>query len=125
MSLIRSAGSSTLSITNLHRQPVKSRTVNEIEQYEAALHENPDDAGRQYDLALCYLRHERNSQALELLDGMLRTHKRDPRAFYARAVVYLSMNNYSKAGCDFLRTIALDRDFLDAYKHLGFIQLTL
>ncbi|WP_292001930.1 tetratricopeptide repeat protein [Chlorobium sp.] len=99
--------------------------MNEIEQYEAALNENPDDACRQYDLALCYLRHERNRQALELLDGMLRTHKRDPRAFYARAVVYLSMNNYSKAGCDFLRTIALDPDFLDAYKHLGFIQLTL
>jgi len=99
--------------------------VNEIQKLEAALRENPEDADLRYDLALCYLQHERNSQALELLDGMLLERRRDPRAFYARAVVYLSMNDYRKAGCDFLRTIALDRDFLDAYRHLGFIQLTL
>lgn len=99
--------------------------MNEIEKLEEALREHPGDPAKQYDLALCYLQHERNSQALELLDRMLRERRRDSRAFYARAVVYLSMNDYRKAGCDFLRTIALDHDFLEAYKHLGFIQLTL
>lgn len=99
--------------------------LNEIERFEAELRESPDDFRKQYDLALCYLQHERNSQALELLDRMLDNGRRDAQAYYARAVAYLSMNNYRKAGCDFLRTIALDPDFLEAYKHLGFIQLTL
>jgi Tfp pilus assembly protein PilF len=99
--------------------------VNDIEKLEAELRESPGNRQKQYELALCYLQHGRNSQALQLLDGMLQEFNRDARTFYARAVAYLSMNDYRKAGCDFLRTIALDRDFLDAYRHLGFIQLTL
>ncbi len=99
--------------------------MNEIDRLEAELGQDPEDFSKQYDLALCYLQSERNSQALELLDRMLARRGRDPQAYYARAVAYLSMNDYRKAGCDFLRTIALDPDFLEAYKHLGFIQLTL
>ncbi|MBM3161933.1 MAG: tetratricopeptide repeat protein [Chlorobi bacterium] len=102
-----------------------NRIVNEIDKLEAGLRERPEDRQKQYELALCYLQHQRNSQALELLDRMLSDRNRDARAFYARAVAYLSMNDYRKAGCDFLRTIALDPDFLEAYRHLGFIQFTL
>ncbi|MEI8032294.1 MAG: tetratricopeptide repeat protein [Chlorobiaceae bacterium] len=92
---------------------------------EEKLRQEPDNPDRQYELALAYLDLQRNSEALELLDRCLESRRRDSSAFYARAVANLSMSNFRKAGCDLLRTIALDPVRLEAYKHLGFVQLTL
>jgi len=92
---------------------------------EEALCHDPDNSQKQYDLALIYMHQQRNSEALELLDCCLNLSKRDADIFYARAVLHMSMSNFRKAGCDLLRTIVLDPGCLEAYKHLGFVQLTL
>jgi len=98
---------------------------NDIEQRETALQQDPDNPRKQYELALLYIEQQRNEEALKLLDRSLQQRNRDASVFYARAVTLLSMSNFRKAGCDLLRTIVLDPAFLPAYKHLGFVQLTL
>ena len=97
----------------------------EREELEAALQQDPENPLKQYTLALHYIDHQRNAEALELLDRCIKVRRRDPAALYARAVTYLSMGVYRKAACDLLKTIVLDRAFLQAYKHLGFVQFTL
>ena len=97
----------------------------EIEQLEVLLQQDPENADKLYALALLYIDQEQNTEALELLDRCIRLRRRDSAALYARAVTNLSMSNYRKAGCDLLKTIVLDPGFLDAYKHLGFVQFTL
>ncbi|WP_235923323.1 tetratricopeptide repeat protein [Candidatus Chlorobium masyuteum] len=78
-----------------------------------------------YEQALDCMHEQRNSDALLLLNRVLELNRRDAQALYARAVTNLSMSNFRKAGCDLLKTIAVDPGFLEAYKHLGFVQLTL
>ncbi len=95
------------------------------EQLEAALHEEPDNSEKIYELALIYIDRQQNTEALELLDRCITLKRRDSAALYARAVTNLSMSNYRKAGCDLLKTIVLDPGCMPAYKHLGFIQFTL
>ncbi len=97
----------------------------EREELEAALQQDPENPLKQYTLALNYIDHQRNAEALELLDRCIEARRRDPAALYARAVTYLSMGVYRKAACDLLKTIVLDRSFMQAYKHLGFVQFTL
>ncbi|NTV92727.1 MAG: tetratricopeptide repeat protein [Chlorobiaceae bacterium] len=97
----------------------------EIDELESALREDPLNTQKLYDLAMAYLDLQRNSEAVDILDRLVAERRRDGHAFYARGVALLSMSSYRKAGCDFLRTLVLDPAFLPAYKHLGFIQLTL
>ncbi len=97
----------------------------EREQLEAALLQEPDNFDNQYQLALIYIDEHRNLEALEQLDLYIKARRRDSAAFYARAVTYLSMGNYRKAGWDLLRCIVLDPSLLQAYKHLGFVQFML
>lgn len=95
------------------------------EQLEAALQHDPDNAQKLYELACIHIDHQRNPEALELLDRCIKVSRRDPEALYARAVTYLSMGVYRKAACDLLKTIVLDPGLMVAYKHLGFVQFTL
>jgi len=97
----------------------------ESEQLEALLYQDPDNPEKQYALALLYIDLQRNVEALELLDRCITARRRDPAALYARAVTSLSMGSYRKAACDLMKTIVLDRGFIQAYKHLGFVQFTL
>jgi len=87
--------------------------------------ESSDSFRRQYEEALKALQQERHSEALELLNGCLALLPRNPQALYARAVTGISMGRYRKAACDLMKTIALDRALLDAYKQLGFVQFML
>jgi Tfp pilus assembly protein PilF len=95
------------------------------EQLELELQQEPDNAVKQYALALLYIDLQRNTEAIELLDRCVKVLRRDPEVLYARAVTYISMGGYRKAACDLLKTIVLDRGFMPAYKHLGFVQFTL
>lgn len=97
----------------------------EREQLEAELQQDPDNALKQFALALSYIDDHRNVEALELLDRCIQVRRRDPQVLYARAVTYLSMGVYRKAACDLLKTIVLDPGMMQAYKHLGFVQFTL
>ena len=90
-----------------------------------SLQQDPENPLKQYALAHVYIDLQRNAEALELLDRCIRVRRRDPQALYARAVTYLSMGVYRKAACDLMKTIVLDPGFLQAYKHLGFVQFTL
>jgi tetratricopeptide (TPR) repeat protein len=98
---------------------------NEREELELALQEEPDNALKQYALARLYIDLQRNDEAIELLDRCIKVRRRDPEALYARAVTNIAMGVYRKAACDLLKTIVLDRGFMPAYKHLGFVQFTL
>ena len=95
------------------------------QQLEAALHQEPGNVAKLYELALLLLDQQKNTEALELLDRCIGLQRRNSAALYARAVTYLSMSNYRKAGCDLLKTIVLDPGCMAAYKHLGFVQFTL
>jgi len=85
----------------------------------------PGNPGEQYQKALIALQQQRHSEALELLNGCLEEQRHNPAALYARAVTGISMGSYRKAACDLMKTIALDRTFLEAYKQLGFVQFML
>ncbi|MFZ4801227.1 MAG: tetratricopeptide repeat protein [Chlorobium sp.] len=87
--------------------------------------EKSDLSQQQYEEALIALVEQRHGEALELLNRCLEVQRRNPEVLYARAVTSISLGSYRKAACDLLKTIALDRDFLDAYKQLGFVQFML
>ena len=95
------------------------------EQLEAALHHEPDNFVKLYELALISIDQQKNEEALELLDRCIHLRRRDSAALYARGVTNLATGNYRKAGCDLLKTIILDPGCMQAYKHLGFVQFTL
>lgn len=95
------------------------------DQLKAELQQEPDNRDTLYELALIYIDNQQNTEALELLDHCIRLNRRDSAALYARGVTNLSMSNFRKAGCDLLKTIVLDPDCTQAYKHLGFVQFTL
>jgi tetratricopeptide (TPR) repeat protein len=97
----------------------------ESEQLEDMLRHSPDDTEKLLELALLHIARQHHSAALELLDRCIALCPRNAAALYARAVANLSMNQYRKAGNDFLRVIVLDPCHVDAYRHLGFIQHTL
>ncbi len=97
----------------------------EKEQREAALQQDPDNARKQYELAVSYIDQQRNEEALELLDRCIEIKRRDPEALYARAVTNLALGTYRKAACDLMKTIVLDPGILQANKHLGFVQFML
>ena len=95
------------------------------EPLEIELQEDPENPLKQYAVARHYINQHRNAEALELLDRCIALRRRDPEILYARAVTNLSMGAYRKAACDLMKTIVLDRGFMQAYKHLGFVQFTL
>jgi tetratricopeptide (TPR) repeat protein len=80
---------------------------------------------RDYQLALDRIGEGEFTKALEILDTLAGPASRDARVRYARAVALLSNGEYRKAGTDLVFAIALDRSFLPAYRHLGFVLLTM
>lgn len=64
-------------------------------------------------------------EALRLLDTLAGSACRDPRVRYARAVALLSTGQFRQAGTDLAFTVALDRSFLQAYQHLGYVLLSM
>ncbi len=95
------------------------------DECEAALRQESENARKEYELALTLLEQQRNSEALELLDRCIDAKRRDPEILYARAVTHISLGGYRKAACDLLKTIAMDRTLLHAWKQLGFVQFML
>lgn len=79
----------------------------------------------EYRLALECIGEGEYPKALQLLDNLAGPASRDARIRYARAVAYLSTGEYRKAGTDLVFAVALDRSFLPAYRHLGFVLLTM
>ncbi len=65
------------------------------------------------------------AEAGAVLDRLAGGACRDARVRYARAVVSLSVGEYRKAGTDLAFAIALDPTFLPAYRHYGFVLLTM
>ncbi|HWR01508.1 MAG TPA: tetratricopeptide repeat protein [Chlorobaculum sp.] len=78
-----------------------------------------------YRLALECIDNSEYEKALALLDPLAGPASRDSRIRYARAVANLSIGEYRKAGTDLLFTVVLDRSFLPAYRHLGYVFLTM
>ncbi|NTU98371.1 MAG: tetratricopeptide repeat protein [Chlorobiaceae bacterium] len=102
-----------------------SKYAGGTEPLEEALRQVPEEPEKMLDLALHHIACQRNAEAVELLDSCIALRPRHAAALYARAVANLSLNNYRKAGNDFLRVIVLDPRNVDAYRHLGFVQHTL
>jgi len=100
-------------------------TDKERENSKTVLQSLPENRQTQYELALICIDQQRNSEALELLDCCIETKPRDPQALYARAVTNISLGRYQKAACDLLKSIAVDRTLLHAWKQLGFVQFML
>jgi len=78
-----------------------------------------------YQLALECIGEGEFPKALQLLDEIAGPASRDAQVRYARAVAYLSIGEYKKAGTDLAFAVVLDRTFLPAYRHLGFVLLTM
>lgn len=79
----------------------------------------------EYQLALACIGEGEYPKALQILDEMAGPASRDAQVRYARAVAYLSVGEYKKAGTDLAFAVVLDRNFLPAYRHLGFVLLTM
>ncbi|ABB23616.1 tetratricopeptide repeat protein [Pelodictyon luteolum] len=78
-----------------------------------------------YAEALRCMEQQENERARVLLDQLLLEDYRDPKVRYASAMAHIALAAYRKAGCELLRSIVLDRSFVPAWRHLGFVQLTL
>lgn len=78
-----------------------------------------------YRLALGHIERQEFEKALAILDPLAGPSCRDPRLRYARAVALLSIGEFRRAGTDLVFTIALNPAFLPAYRHLGFVLLTM
>ncbi|NTU68481.1 MAG: tetratricopeptide repeat protein [Chlorobiaceae bacterium] len=81
--------------------------------------------GSDYRQALVFIGEGRMAQAIEILDALAGPASRDARIRYARAVALLSNGEYQKAGTDLVFAVALDPAFMPAYRHLGFVLLTM
>jgi tetratricopeptide (TPR) repeat protein len=95
------------------------------EQYEPVAPGDLSDPEGQYQLALGCIDNGEFEKALPILDSLAGPASRDSRVRYARAVANLSIGEYRKAGTDLLFTVVLDRTFLPAYRHLGYVFLTM
>lgn len=84
-----------------------------------------DNIRNDYEEALALLEQQRTSEALELLDRCIQARPRDSAMLYARGVTHISTGGYRKAACDLLKSIALDRTLLHAWKQLGYVQFML
>lgn len=80
---------------------------------------------RQYRQALDCIEKQEYGQAISILDELAGAACRDAKVRYARAVALLSNGEYRRAGTDLVFTVALDRSQLQAYRHLGFVLLTM
>jgi tetratricopeptide (TPR) repeat protein len=85
----------------------------------------PAASGSDYRKALDFIGEGRIREALEILDALVGPASRDACIRYARAVALLSNGEYRKAGTDLVFAVALDPGFLPAYRHLGFVLLTM
>lgn len=83
----------------------------------------PLDAG--YREALDCIDRGAYDEAMQLLDKLAGSACRDPRVRYARAVALLSTGQFRQAGTDLAFAIALDRSFLPAWRHFGYVLLTM
>jgi tetratricopeptide (TPR) repeat protein len=94
------------------------------EKFDSAVAEDFEEPEGQYRLALDFIDNGEYEKALTILDPLAGPASRDSRIRYARAVANLSIGEYRKAGTDLLFTVVLDRTFLPAYRHLGYVFLT-
>ena len=85
----------------------------------------PMESSPDYQKALDLIGDGRIPEALEILDLLAGPASRDASIRYARAVALLSNGEYRKAGTDLAFAVVLDRSFLPAYRHLGFVLLTM
>jgi tetratricopeptide (TPR) repeat protein len=84
-----------------------------------------DACEAEYGRALAHIDAGEFPEALRILDRIAGPACRDARIRYARAVSLLSNGEYRKAGTDLVFAVALDRSFLPAWRHLGFVLLTM
>ncbi|NTW46719.1 MAG: tetratricopeptide repeat protein [Chlorobaculum sp.] len=80
---------------------------------------------RQYRQALDCIDRQEYGKAISMFDELAGPACRDPKVRYARAVALLSNGEYRRAGTDLVFTVALDPAQLEAYRHLGFVLLTM
>lgn len=80
---------------------------------------------RDYRKALDRIENREYSMAVAILDKLAGAACREPKVRYARAVALLSNGEYRRAGTDLVFAVALDRSQLQAYRHLGFVLLTM
>ncbi|NTW52155.1 MAG: tetratricopeptide repeat protein [Chlorobiaceae bacterium] len=95
------------------------------EPFEPVVSGNHSEPEGDYRLALECIDNGEYEKALAILDSLAGPASRDSRIRYARAVANLSIGEYRKAGTDLLFTVVLDRSFLPAYRHLGYVFLTM
>ncbi|NTV03028.1 MAG: tetratricopeptide repeat protein [Chlorobiaceae bacterium] len=88
-------------------------------------HEYGVSAGPDYRQALDFIDAGEIRKALGILDTLAGSASRDARIRYARGVALLANGEYRKAGTDLAFAVALDSSFLPAYRHLGFVLLTM
>ncbi|NTU58831.1 MAG: tetratricopeptide repeat protein [Chlorobiaceae bacterium] len=93
-----------------------------IQPAGSGTHSEPEG---EYLQALELIENGEYEKALAILDMLAGPSSRDSRIRYARAVANLSIGEYRKAGTDLLFTVVLDRSFLPAYRHLGYVFLTM
>jgi tetratricopeptide (TPR) repeat protein len=87
--------------------------------------ETLSDRESSYRKALDCIENREYSSAVSLLDELAGAACREPKVRYARAVALLSNGEYRRAGTDLVFTVALDSSQLHAYRHLGFVLLTM
>ncbi len=92
---------------------------------ETVLLQETTNGRNEYEEALTLLEKQRTSEAIELLNRCIVAMPRDPVMLYARAVTHIATADYRKAACDLLKSIAIDRTQLHAWKQLGFVQFML
>ncbi|WP_245153438.1 tetratricopeptide repeat protein [Chlorobaculum sp. 24CR] len=92
---------------------------------EEKLPETLPEREREYRQALDCIEQQEFGQAISILDELAGAASRDAKLRYARAVALLSNGEYRRAGTDLAFTVALDRSNLEAYRHLGFVLLTM
>lgn len=85
--------------------------------FSKALHLNNEYADATRGLGIAYVKLGRNSEALELLNGFLKSKNDDVIALYNRGVVKNNLSDFEAAIEDFNRVLELDEVYIDAYFH--------
>jgi len=100
-------------------------TMNDKEPIAPLTDDHATAREEQYREALEHIEAGKYHQAIELLNVLAGPASRDARIRYARAVALLSTGLYRQAGTDLVFTVVLDREFLPAYRHLGYVLLSM
>ncbi|HEY1685407.1 MAG TPA: tetratricopeptide repeat protein [Tepidisphaeraceae bacterium] len=95
------------------------------EQFQAATHDNPDDATAWYQLGLVLMRMNKDRPAFDAMEQAVQLDPQFADAHSQLGALYDLAGQYAQAGQEYLKVLTLQHDNADAYANMGLLAMKL